>query len=117
MIYAMSGVSGSGKTRRRETDPELSALPYVDMEDIYHGGKVSHADGIHVLLGQLTPILEASRNGVVVEAHFIKDSPSRTYLDAYAEAHGESVTYIETWLPKDECILNVRGKPGITDSD
>ena len=58
-VIVLSGVSGTGKTHARTTDPELQVLPHLDIADIYREFPgMDWYMALHALLKQMRALLK-----------------------------------------------------------
>jgi predicted kinase len=109
-IIALCGLSGVGKTYRRETDPELKNLPYVDVADIYMEEEegISSRWALQLMLNKIEYMIERGEQTIVVEASFRRRSGQRQWLEYLAGKYDYQVEYIELEAPVEECIERVK---------
>lgn len=83
MIYAVGGVSGSGKTRLRVQDEFLRRPTCIDIQDYYRlaeqrGFSIGWEDALQQFLDAVDLFFERNRDkDLVVEAFFRPDSEQR----------------------------------------
>ena len=84
MIYALAGVSGSGKTFLRRYHPALNSLPCIDIETFYRqaetqGYRLSSDEALDDLRQHVEGWLEfPTSDDLVVEAFFRPGGPQRS---------------------------------------
>lgn len=104
-IIALSGISGAGKTHRRNTDPRLKNLPYVDIADVYaefEGVNPGFAFG--EALRRVDGLLQI-HEAVIFEAAFMKGSRQRDTLYCFCRDRQFKLEYIEIKPPEKKILL------------
>ena len=81
-VTILCGVSGSGKTHRRTTDPDLKHLPCVDIADVYREYPVFDSLTATAVVCKRARVLLRKTDHVVIEGYFLPGTPSlRQLLD------------------------------------
>jgi predicted kinase len=107
-LYAMSGISGSGKTYTRTHDPRLKDLFAIDIAQQYIDCPQISPDYAFCRFCDLIVNWMGSGKDFVIEAYFRKGSKQRTYLEFLCEVNGYDLEYIELSAPKEICIERVK---------
>jgi hypothetical protein len=106
-IYALSGVSGVGKTYTRTHDPKLKDLPCLDIADMYVLSPGASPQEAHTMFA--ARYIEMMAGGdFVLEAYFRRGSTQRMWLEYHAECCDYTVEYIELSAPVEVCRQRVQ---------
>lgn len=93
-VTVLCGVSGSGKTYLRTTNPDLKRLPYVDIADVYaQYPEFDWVTATCVACRRALALLQQNDH-VVIEGYFLPGTPSRRQLEREMIVAGVSALYI-----------------------
>lgn len=79
-VTVLCGVSGSGKTHRRTTDPDLQRLPYVDIADVYKDFPEFDWSVATSVACRRVCVLLQQNDHVVLEGYYLPNTPSRAIV-------------------------------------
>ena len=109
-VIVLSGIPGCGKTWSRENSPELSALPFIDIADIYriHEEKFPGYEPLDwctatLKLLRLVREILPQKNVVVVEGCFLEGRPSRNLLKEDARVGGYALEFVDIVADPEVC--------------
>ncbi|CAN0448054.1 unnamed protein product, partial [Scytosiphon promiscuus] len=99
-IYAIGGVSGTGKTHFRTTCEGLSGLRTLDIADVYENSVMEGTPDLHwrTALGSFAErvrrlLEEDSSSDLVLEAFFRPDGEQRRVIASIAQTFGIGVRW------------------------
>jgi predicted kinase len=107
-MLVLCGISGTGKTHARTTDPTLSSLPFVDIADVYKESdyKIDWEDATTELIRRARRLL-AQNEVVVVEGYFLPRTPSRSMLIQDSRVGGYEIELRLFKAPIEVCIQRI----------
>jgi predicted kinase len=106
-IIAVAGLPGSGKTTRKNSDPILKGLPFIDVADVYAElPGISSQDAFGELLRQVSETLETS-DAVVIEASLAHGHWQRSLLEGFCQVKKIKLEYIELVVDPKVCLERV----------
>ena len=116
-VIVLSGIPGCGKTWSRENSPELSALPFIDIADIYriHEEKFPGYEPLDwctatLKLLRLVREILPQKNVVVVEGCFLEGSPSRKLLQEDARVGGHTLEFVDIVADPEVCRQRIQAQ-------
>lgn len=93
-VTVLCGVSGSGKTHRRTTDPDLKGLPYVDIADVYKEFPEFDSFVATAVVCKRVRSLLQKTDHVVIEGYFLPGTPSRRKIANEMQVAGADAEFI-----------------------
>lgn len=93
-VTILCGVSGSGKTHRRTTDPGLRDLPYVDIADVYREFPEFDSYVATAVVCKRALALLRQTWHIVIEGYFLPGTPSRQQLADEMRVAGVDTKFI-----------------------
>jgi len=103
----LSGVSGTGKTHTRTTDPELKDLPHLDIAEVYREfPEFDWSEALGCLLKRARKMLQ-EHDTIVIEGHFLPGSTTRKMLVDDLKVAGAKVDVRWFWVPLEVCVQRI----------
>ncbi|CAM9577633.1 unnamed protein product [Laminaria digitata] len=122
-IYALGGVSGTGKTHFRTTCDCLRGLRTLDIADVYEDSIAEGTPDLHWktalerFAGRVRGLLEEdSSSDLVLEAFFRPDGEQRRVIASLAQTYGTRVRWGWAYAPREDCLSRLANEVGGHDS-
>mmetsp|Transcript_24032 Transcript_24032/g.41345 ORF Transcript_24032/g.41345 Transcript_24032/m.41345 type:complete len:144 (+) Transcript_24032:69-500(+) len=113
-IYALGGVSGSGKTYMRNNHPALCTMKALDIADFYqqYGPDLHWSQAQQLFMQTLQAELQRDPNEhIVLEAFFGPTADHRQAVIRLANHFGVPVVWHWSWAPRQTCLARIQADP------